>query len=240
MKTIGVLIVFCGLWAAQAAEPSTYTICSWNIQNYGVTDRFIENRRVNAAMKPEAEIESMLAVLQRIRPDILGVSEVIQDPQDRFLKDLEQRFTKAGLGFLHRATVRGEDSRIQCVLFSRFPIVEQIAHEDLRFPVTRESKSTHQKQEGAMRISRGLLHARIRVREGYDVEVMQVHLKSRRPYPEILSDEPKEDGEAYVRRQEAVLIKNAMNRRLEQNPKANLILMGDLNDTPPDTDLVAR
>lgn len=206
-----------------------YKVCTWNIQNWGITDRFVEGRFQADAMKPESEIKSVLAILKRIQPDILGVSEILQSPQDQFLKHFENQLKNSGFDFPYMATVRGSDTRIQCALFSKFPITQQLNHDNLQFEVTRK-KDNQQREKSIQGLLRGLLHVKIQVTPHYSLEVMQVHLKSKRPDPTLESDTPDEDGDDFVRRQESILIKNAMNRVLEANPQTNLLLMGDLND----------
>lgn len=214
---------------SQSSE--SYSVCTWNIQNWGVTDRFVNGRFEKEAMKPEEEMKSILTILKRIHPDILGVSEILRDPQDRYLKLLQERLKKVGLDYPYFATVHGSDLRIQCAVFSRFPILEQYSHSSLQFEVTHQSKEGS-RERSPQGLLRGLLHLRIQITPDYELQLMQVHLKSKRPDPSLLSDSPNETGDDYVRRQEALLIKNTLNRLLVAQPEANLLLMGDLNDTP--------
>jgi endonuclease/exonuclease/phosphatase family metal-dependent hydrolase len=209
----------------------TYTVCHWNVENFGITDRFIENKRVKAAMKPESEINAMLNILGRIKPDILGVCEILQDPKDQYVKLLRQRLKEKGLDYPYLSTAKGEDPRIQCVLLSRFPIVKEE-------PITEESfKTTIQKKDGTKseeerRPSRAILNTLIQVNDKTALRVFYCHLKSKRAYPEIVSDEKDETGDSFVRRHEALILKNASLRALEANPNEKQIIMGDFNDTP--------
>jgi endonuclease/exonuclease/phosphatase family metal-dependent hydrolase len=226
-----IILVFLSLGSLFSQSPETYTVCTWNIQNWGVTDRFVGGHFEKAAMKPEEEMKSVVSILKRIDPDILGVSEILRHPQDLYLKLLRDRLKSAGLNYPHLATVHGSDPRIQCAIFSRYPILEHYPHDDLRFEVTHQSKEGL-RERNSQTLLRGLLHVRIQIRPDYDLQLMQVHLKSKRVDPTLVSDSPDEDGDDFVRRQEALLTKNAMSRVLAENPKANLLLMGDLNDTP--------
>lgn len=212
-----------------AGENREFTVCTWNIQNWGVTDRFIEGRFQPEAMKPDSEIKSVISILQKINPDILGVSEILQSPEDQYLKHFSLQLKNAGLNFPFVATVHGSDTRIQCALFSKFPITQQFSHENLQFEVTRKTE-TKERKKSQQGILRGLLHVNIQITPQYNLQVMQIHLKSKRPDPTLESDSLEEDGDDFVRRQESVLIKNAMNRVLESNPQTNLLVMGDLND----------
>lgn len=222
------------LWllAGAGASAREFTVCVWNLQNFGVTDRFIQNRPVKAAMKPEKEIESALAILQRIHPDIAGFSEIVQAPDDKYLNLWKARLKKAGLDYPHVSTVRGEDPRIQCAVFSRFPVLKEEPLDTETFHATLKSKSTGEKAEARLRVSRGFINTVFEVEPGYALRILQVHLKSQRPSKEVVSDEPNEPGDAYIRRNEAVILKNALNRILEKDPAEKLLVMGDFNDGP--------
>ncbi|HEY8967044.1 MAG TPA: hypothetical protein VIM58_11395, partial [Candidatus Methylacidiphilales bacterium] len=92
-----------------------FTLCWWNVENFGVSDRFIDGRHVLAAMKPPVEIDAVAAIVRKIHPDILGVAEVMRDPQDRNLNLLRAVLKQAGLDYPAMATVHGHDPRIQVV-----------------------------------------------------------------------------------------------------------------------------
>jgi endonuclease/exonuclease/phosphatase family metal-dependent hydrolase len=223
-----------GLWLLAGAPASAreFTVCVWNLQNFGVTDRFVQNRPVKAAMKPEKEIHSAMAILRRIDPDIVGFSEIIQAPEDAYVNLLRARLKKAGLDYPYFSTVRGEDPRIQCAVFSRFPILKEEPLHTETFKATLKSKSTGEKTEVRMRVCRGFINTVFEVEPGYPLRIVQAHLKSRRAAEEVVSDQPNEPGDAYIRRNEAVILKNALNRILEKNPGEKLLAMGDFNDVP--------
>jgi endonuclease/exonuclease/phosphatase family metal-dependent hydrolase len=214
------------------AEPSTYTVCVWNTENFGVTDRFIDNKYVKSAMKPEREISSMMAILKKINPDILGLSEIIQDPQDKNVQLFKKRLADVDLKYPYSATILGQDPRIQILLLSRFPIAENNSSNQETFPVTIKSKSTGETKQTQMKVSRGIINCLIQVNSHEQVRVMQVHLKSRRTSSEFDNPDTNEAGDAYIRRNEALILKNMMNRTLEKNPETKLLVMGDFNDVP--------
>src|SRR5262249_35214973 len=73
------------------------------------------------------------------------------------------------------------------------------------------------------RVSRGFADVDIQVNAHYAFTLMAAHLKSRRPVPEA--------DEAELREQEAILLRERIDARLAADPNANLIVLGDLNDT---------
>src|SRR5437870_5114666 len=97
-------------------------------------------------------------------------------------------------------------------------------------PVCRRSLCPirHETRKGKhLKMSRGIIYVVVQINPEEQIRVMQVHLKSRRIYPELDNRDTGESGDVYVRRNEAVILKNAMNRILEKNPSTKLLLMGD-------------
>jgi endonuclease/exonuclease/phosphatase family metal-dependent hydrolase len=226
-----VFLFLFSVFASAGEDVSKVTICSWNVQNFGVTDRFIDGKPQKAAMKPDSEIESMQVILGRINPDILAASEILQAPDDIYLKLFRKKLGEAGLNFPYMATVKGGDDRIQTVLFSRFPIVSEEPLNTETFTATELDKNTKQTNKIQMRVGRGFINAVIQVTPDFRIRAMVAHLKSKRAYPEFDAASPGETGEAFVRRNEALILKNAMNRILAANPGEPLIVLGDFNDT---------
>ena len=73
------------------------------------------------------------------------------------------------------------------------------------------------------RVQRGILDATVQVTPGYQLRLIGNHLKSRREV---------EDGDqAVMRRHEAVLLREHVEKILESAPQTNLLLYGDFNDT---------
>ena len=72
-------------------------------------------------------------------------------------------------------------------------------------------------------MSRGFAEVDIKVNDRYSFTLFTTHLKSRRPVPEA--------DEAELREQEARLLRARIDSRLTANPDANVIVLGDLNDT---------
>ncbi len=208
-----------------------FTVCWWNIENFGVADRFIDGRYVASAMKPASEINAVVAILRKIHPDILGVAEVLREPQDRNLNLLRAVLRQGGLDYPAMATVHGSDPRIQVVLLSRFPIfsVEELNRD--RFPVTLVSPQTGATEPAEFRVNRGFVLAQVEAAPGYRLGVMLAHLKSKKVEAGVLPEEPGETGDAVVRRKEAGVLRARAEDFLSRNPGEDLLVMGDLNDT---------
>ncbi|NJK90914.1 MAG: hypothetical protein HC904_03185 [Blastochloris sp.] len=207
------------------------TVCFWNVQNFGVTDRFIEGRPQKAAMKPDSEIKSMVAILGRIKPDILGVCEILQAPEDEYVKLFIKTLKDAGLDYPHQATVVGEDKRIQTLFLSRFPFASVEPLNTETFEASQTDAKTKVVTKLQLKVGRGINNVVIQVTPEFRMRTMMVHLKSKRPYPELDQSNPGEPGDSFVRRNEALILKNAMNRYLAEKPEEPLLVMGDFNDT---------
>jgi endonuclease/exonuclease/phosphatase family metal-dependent hydrolase len=229
MRLILASCLLCLLRFTLVAE--SYTVCVWNVQNYGITDRFIDGKRVPAAMKPESEIKSMLAILKRIDADILGLIEVLQDPENRYIKEIQSRLKEAGLDYPHIATCTGEDKRIQTLLLSRFPIVREDHVTEPSYKTTLKDGKNGATTTVQRRMERGINQAIVQIRPGLQLRTMLVHLKSKRAFPEVISDLKDEPGDGFVRRNEALIVRGTMTRALQAQPQERILLMGDFNDT---------
>jgi len=172
--------------------------------------RVIDGRRVENAPKPESEISALLAMLKRIRPDILGIVEI----GDRtMLADLQERLSAAGMVFPHAEWVASSEGARHIALLSRFPIVARNSKPDVAF----ELDGRHQ------RMARGILDATVEVSPDYQLRLVGVHLKSRRAVPTF--DEKK------FRAREALIVRAHLDSILKADSSVNLLLFGDLNDT---------
>lgn len=183
---------------------------AYNVQNYLLMDRRVEGKNVKNAPKPEAEIEAVIKVLAAIKPDILGLVEI---GDKTMLEDLRQRLKEAGLDYPHSEWVQGADQVRHVSLLSRFPIVARNSRGDVPFELNGKIE----------RINRGILDATVEVNPGYHLRLVGAHLKSRRTVAEY--------DEAWMRAKEAWYLRDHINRILETEPDANVLLFGDFNDT---------
>ncbi len=195
-----------------AAE--TFRIGTYNLENY--LDQPTETRRQIKSDAARAKVrESILAM----RPDVLAVQEM---GRESALLELRASLKAEGLDFPYWEHVKGYDTNIFVAVLSRFPITARRSHTNLSFLL------------GGRRffVSRGFAEVDIRVNERYSFTLLAAHLKSRRPVPEA--------DEAELRLAEARLLRNRIEELLTANPRANLAVMGDLNDTynSPSTKLI--
>ncbi|MBL9139441.1 MAG: endonuclease/exonuclease/phosphatase family protein [Verrucomicrobiales bacterium] len=182
----------------------TIRVATYNVENY------ILAATESRPAKTEASKDKVAAVLQGLSPDLVGLQEVGGKPA---LMDIQSRLKARGLALPHAEIVHGFDTNIQVALLSRFPITALRPHVD----------DTYLLSGRRFRVSRGILEADVQVSPGYRLTVFVVHLKSRRAVPEA------DEGE--MRRQEARILREKVVERLKLQPKANVVVLGDFNDT---------
>ena len=73
------------------------------------------------------------------------------------------------------------------------------------------------------RVSRGFAEVDIQTKTNYSFTLLAAHLKSKRPIPEA--------DDAELRLEEAKMLRERIDALLTANPNANLVVLGDFNDT---------
>ncbi|HOW64092.1 MAG TPA: endonuclease/exonuclease/phosphatase family protein [Candidatus Paceibacterota bacterium] len=183
---------------------ATFTVASYNLNNY--LDQPIGSRPA----KSEAGRAKIREGLLAIKPDVLALQEI---GGEKALRELRNSLRADGLEYPHWEHVRGFDTNIQVAVLSRFPIVA-------RRPHTNENYLLHGRR---FHSSRGFAEVDIAVNSRYQFTLITAHLKSKRQVPEA--------DEAELRQQEARLLRGKVEARLASNPNANVVLLGDFNDT---------
>jgi endonuclease/exonuclease/phosphatase family metal-dependent hydrolase len=197
-------LVVGGAGPAPARQPTdTFALATYNLENY------LDTATPSRPAKPEAGRSKIVEALQALRADVLALQEV---GGRRALLELGARLRAAGLDYPHHEIVEGFDTNIQVALLSRFPIVDRRSHSNLTFLL-------HGRR---FRTTRGILEVDLAVSPRYQLTLMAVHLKSRR--------ESSEASQEDIREQEAQVLRRLIDARLRQNPDANLVVLGDLND----------
>jgi endonuclease/exonuclease/phosphatase family metal-dependent hydrolase len=200
--TVASLALLSTLLPAGGAAP--LRLATYNVENY-----LLMPMETRSAKEPasRAKIAEVVASLQA---DLLALQEVSGLAA---LEDIQKRVRARGIDYPHRELVRGWDTNIQVALLSRYPIIA-------RRPHTRDAYLLAGRR---FRVSRGILEADVQVGPDYVLTVFVVHLKSRRPIPEA--------DESEMRREEARILREKIELRLRENRGANVIVLGDLNDT---------
>ncbi len=206
-----VFLCLCGIPAGlQAEDPEPVTIVAYNLMNYLAMDRRINGEVVANAPKPEGEVKAIVEGLTAIRPDILGVCEM---GDETYLADLQRRLKENGIDLPHTEMIRDSAGWNRNVaLLSRFPIVARHSRDDY----------TYELDGAKLAFQRGVLDVKIAISPSYHLRYIGLHLKSKREVPE--------GDETLMRLNEARLAREHIDRILEVEPGANLIVAGDFND----------
>jgi endonuclease/exonuclease/phosphatase family metal-dependent hydrolase len=197
------LVVILSCTSSFAGE--VFRIAAYNVENY--LDQPTESRHEVKSAEAKARIrESILAM----KPDVISFEEM---GSTNALLDLRDSLRAQGLNLPYWEHITGPDTNIHVAVLSRFPIVA-------RRPRTNENFLL---QGRRFSVSRGFLEVDIRVNANYSFTLLGAHLKSKRAMAEA--------DEAELRLQEAKLLRARVNAILDANPNANLVVLGDLNDT---------
>jgi endonuclease/exonuclease/phosphatase family metal-dependent hydrolase len=191
------------------ATTDEIVVAAYNVRNYGVIERLDENGDYKPAPKPAAEVAALINIIKQIQPDILGICEMGAREQ---LDDLRERLAKAGLKYAHSEFVEAADAERHLALLSRYPIVKSQSLTNVPFEL---NGVVH-------KVRRGFLDVTVQINPSYKLRLIGAHLKSRLAVPE---------GEALLRRHEAHLLRQHVERILAEDRNVNLLLYGDFNAT---------
>ena len=188
--------------ALPAAE--TFRVATYNLDNY--LDEPAGTRPLKA---PESKAK-IRESLRALNADVVALQEMCGT---NALLELRASLKAGGLDYTFWEHISGWDTNIHVAVLSKFPITARRSHTNDSFLLFGRR----------FRVSRGFADVDIKVNDKYSFALLTTHLKSRRPVPEA--------DEAELREQEAILLREKIDARLIANPNANLIVLGDLNDT---------
>ena len=178
-------------------------IATYNVENY-----LLASNETRLAKSPEsrAKVRDNLLAL---KADVIALQEIGGRPG---LDDLRQALKATGQDYPHSEIAYGWDTNIQVAVLSKFPIVARRSH-------TNESYLLYGRR---FHVGRAFLEVDIQPNPQYTFTLITTHLKSRRQVAE--------GDEAEMREQEAVLLREKIDRLLNRNREVNLVVLGDLND----------
>ncbi len=215
---LSLLLAVCGTGASLFSQQTEGIVfCAYNLRNYLKMERFVDGERTEGVGKPEHEIETVVRILTEITPDILGLCEIGTEED---VRDLQGRLRQAGLDLPHTELTHGGDTARGLALLSRLPLVARQSKTDLSYRIG----------EMTLPMQRGILDVTVQLREGLDLRLLGVHLKSKRPVPEA--------DEALMRRNEAHLLRQHIEAILTAEPQTKLLAYGDFNSQRNEAALV--
>lgn len=207
MRRFCLLISFSIAWCS-ASGAELFRVATYNVENYLL--RSNETRSI----KPPESRAKVREHLLAIKADVVALQEV--GGADALL-DIQQGLRTAGLQYGHSEITFGWDTNIQVAVLSRFPIVARRSH----------TNASYLLQGRRFHVSRGFLEVDIQVNPEYTFTLLTTHLKSRRQVAQA--------DEAEMREQEAILLREKIDARLQAGRDINLVVLGDLNDVRDST-----
>ena len=190
---------------SHAAFSETFRVATYNVENY--LDQPTESRRNVKSADAKAKVRESIKAM---KPDVIAFQEM--GGLSAFM-ELRDSLKNDGLDFPHWEHITGYDTNIHVAILSKFPFTARRPHTNDSFLLSGRRFS----------VSRGFAEVDIKVGDNYTFTLITAHLKSRRPVPDA------DEGE--MRTEEAKLLREKIDARLAENPDANLIVLGDFNDT---------
>lgn len=187
-----------------ARAVDSFRVATYNLENY------LDAPAGNRAVKPPEARAKIRESLKSIDADVVALQEM---GGTNALMELRGALKAEGLNYPYWDHVAGWDTNIHVAVLSKFPFTA-------RRPHTNESFLLFGRR---FRVSRGFAEVEVGVNDHYSFTLITAHLKSRRPVPEADEEE--------MREQEAILLREKVDAILAKRPDANLVVLGDFNDT---------
>jgi len=192
--------------AVQTTVPAAkkFRVATYNVANY--VDEAGGGRTPKT---PEARAKVRESI-KAMKPDVIALEEM---GSLRALEELRVSLKSEGLDFPYREHVAGWDTNIHVAVLSRFPVSARRSH----------TNDSYLLSGRRFRMSRGIAELDLQVSPNYTFTLFAVHLKSKRAVPEA--------DEMEMRLEEAKILREKIDARLAADPRANVVVVGDMNDT---------
>jgi endonuclease/exonuclease/phosphatase family metal-dependent hydrolase len=182
----------------------TFRVAEYNVENY------LDQPTATRHVKSEAAKAKIRESIRAMKPDVLSLEEM---GTTNALLELRASLKAEGLDFPYWEHVNGADPDIHVAVLSKFPITARRSHTNENFLLDGRRFS----------VSRGFVEVDIHVNTNYSFTLLGAHLKSKRPVPQA--------DQADLRLNEAKLLREKADAVLKARPNANLIVLGDFNNT---------
>ena len=198
------VILLALLLCARFAGAEAFRVATYNVENY-----LDQDTQTRSAKSPEAKAKVRESI-RALKPDVLALQEM---GGTNALLELRDSLKAEGLDLPYWEHVAGYDTNLHLAILSKFPFTARHPHTDDSFLLSGRR----------FRVSRGFAEVDVRVNTNYSFTLITAHLKSRRAVARA------DEGE--LRLEEAKLLREKIDARLAANPNANLVVLGDFNDT---------
>jgi endonuclease/exonuclease/phosphatase family metal-dependent hydrolase len=225
MRRAAVSFFLCTCLALTATRAETFTIATYNIDNYTVTDRMTPEGYRQDYPKPESEKTALRAVIHALHADVLILEEMGPQP---FLDELQRDLARQGDDYPHAFWVDGPDPERHVAILSKRAWKSVTPHPDLEFTYRGNME----------KVKRGLLEVTFAAAGG-DFTLWALHLKSKLTE----DDDPNDPQSAGLRAAEALAVRQTILGEFPDPASARFVILGDFNDgkgSKPVQDLLRR
>lgn len=198
-----------------ALLPSRLSAGDVSVMCYNLCNYFVEGDGLTP-LKQDFSKECIGKTIKAGNPDILIAIEI---GREKSYEDFKRLLKRNGLDYPFQRIMEGDDSSRHIALLSRFAPKEFNPRNDLKYKI----KAKNSDQHDEIGVQRGLVHAVFEFDGPYRLHVIGAHLKSR-----VFNSRYNQTD---MRRYEARLLRYLVNEILSAEPEANILVMGDLNDT---------
>lgn len=195
-----------------SADCGEISVLSYNLWNYFVEGDY------NKTLKPIGSKDAVADTIAQSGADIVLVSEV---GGANSLADLKDRLAKRGSKYVFSASMFGSDPTRALGVLSKFAPVEVHRIDNLTYNL-KPKRSSKDSKPHKLHVQRGFFHL-VFERDGYRLHIVLAHLKARVSNPVYSSSD--------MRRDEARLLRQIVSGIMKKEPGANVLVMGDMNDT---------
>ncbi|MEM8868722.1 MAG: endonuclease/exonuclease/phosphatase family protein [Verrucomicrobiota bacterium] len=191
----------------------TIRLATFNLDNYLISDRYLDGVWRPAYPKPESEKDGIRRTIVELKPDILFVQEI---GSFQYLEELRADLALHGLHFTYAVHLEGPDQVRHIAVLSMLPPVDVVKHAHLSFKYLDRSE----------KVKRGMLEVSFELPDGVIFKAFGVHLKSR-------YTEDKADPKSHLRRtREAEVCRNKLIERTLDLGVEHYMAVGDFNEHP--------
>ena len=198
------IILLALLLCARFAGAETFRVATYNVDNY------LAEATDTRSVKPAEAKAKVREGIRALKPDVLALEEM---GGTNALLELRDSLKAEGLDLPFWEHVSGFDTNIHVAILSKFPFTARRPHTDDSFLLSGRR----------YRVSRGFAEVDVQVNTNYSFTLIAAHLKSKRVVAQA--------DEAELRLEEAKLLREKIDALLTVTPNANLIVLGDFNDT---------
>lgn len=213
-RVLPALFVITGVfgWVAMtaAAWAQPLSIATYNVENYTLADRMVEDAHRKDYPKPEVEKTALRAVIRQLDVEVLALQEI---GGEAFLNELQRDLKREGMDYPYRSVLQADDQDRMIAVLSKRPFAAVNKYGDLTFKYF----------DGVSKVKRGLLEVRFAT-PGGEVALFVVHLKSR------YTERPDDPNAAVQRAGEAAAVRDRVLTVFPDPATAQFLIAGDFND----------